>query len=78
MRRILDYILRCFGLSCDIEEVEHNSFIDGRCGRAIVKGKKIAYLGEIHPAVLSNWGLEMPVAAMEINLTELFGIINKK
>ena len=78
MRQILDYLLKCFGLSCDIEEAEHNSFIDGRCARAIVKGKKIAYLGEIHPAVLSNWNLEMPVAAMEINLTELFGIINKK
>ena len=78
MRQILDYLLKCFGLSCDIEEAEHNSFIDGRCGRAIVKGKKIAYLGEIHPAVLSNWGLEMPVAAMEINLSELFGILEKK
>lgn len=78
MRQVLDYILKCFGLQCDIEEAEHNSFIDGRCGRAIVKGKKIAYLGEIHPAVLSNWNLEMPVAAMEINLTELFGILEKK
>ena len=78
MRQVLDYILKCFGLQSDIEEAEHNSFIDGRCGRVVVKGKKIAYLGEIHPAVLSNWGLEMPVAALELNLTELFDIINKK
>ena len=77
MRQILDYILKCFGLHYDIEEAEHNSFIEGRVGRAIVKGKKVAYLGEISPVVLSNWGLEMPVAALELNLSELFGVVKK-
>ncbi len=77
IRQVLDYILKCFGLHCDIEDVEHSSFIDGRCGRAIVKGKKLAYLGEINPEVLIRWGLEMPVAALELNLSELFGILNK-
>ena len=77
IRQVLDYILKCFGLHCDIEEAEHGSFIDGRCGRAIVHGKKVAYLGEINPQVLENWGLEMPVAAMELNLSEMFEIIDK-
>ncbi|MDP3765075.1 MAG: phenylalanine--tRNA ligase subunit beta [Nanoarchaeota archaeon] len=77
VRQVLDLIIRLFGLHCDIEEAEHNSFIEGRCGMAIVKGKKVAYLGEINPQVLSNWGLEMPVAALELNLSELFEIVNK-
>ena len=77
IRQVLDYIMRCFGLHYDIEEAEHGSFIDGRVGRAIVKGKKVAYLGELNPAVLTEWGLEMPVAALELNLTELFEIVNK-
>lgn len=77
MRQVLAYILKCFGLHCDIEEVERGVFIEGRAGMAIVKGKKVAYLGEISPVVLSNLGLEMPVAALELNLTELFEIINK-
>lgn len=77
MRQVLDYIMKCFGLHCDIEEAEHGSFIEGRCGRAIVKGKKIAYLGEISPAVLENWNLEMPVAALELNLSELLGMVGK-
>ena len=77
MRQILDYILKCFGLHYDIEEAEHNSFIEGRVGRAIVKGKKVAYLGEISPVVLSNWRLEMPVVALELNLSELFGVVKK-
>ena len=78
IRQVLDYIMRCFGLHYDIEEAEHGSFIDGRVGRAIVKGKKVAYIGEINPAVLSNWGLEMPVAALELNLSELFEVVEKK
>jgi len=77
IRQVLDYIMKCIGLHYDIEESEHGSFIDGRCARAIVKGKKVAYLGEINPKVLENWGLEMPVAALELNLTELFEMINK-
>lgn len=78
IRQVLDYIMRCFGLHCDIEEAEHGSFIEGRTGRAIVKGKKIAYLGEVNPAVLTKWGLEMPVAALEMNLSEMFEIVKNK
>ncbi len=78
IRQVLDYILDCFGLSSDYEEAEHSSFINGRCARAIVKGKKVAYLGEINPQVLENWGLEMPVSAMELNVTELFEAMEKK
>ena len=78
IRQVLDYIMRCFGLHYYIEEAEHDSFIDGRVGRAIVKGKKVAYLGELNPAVLAEWGLEMPVAALELNLSELWEVVEKK
>ena len=77
IRQVLDYIMRCFGLHYDIEEAGHGSFIEGRVGRAIVKGKKVAYLGEINPAVLTEWGLEMPVAALELNLSEMFEVVGK-
>ncbi len=76
-RQAFDCIMRCLGLNYDIEETQHNSFIEGRAGRAIVKGKKVAYLGELNPKALENWGLDMPVTALEINLTELFEILNK-
>jgi phenylalanyl-tRNA synthetase beta chain len=77
IRQILDFIMKCFGLKYDVDETEHKSFIEGRVGRAIVRGKKVAYLGELSPAVLNNWGLEMPVAALELNLSELFNLLNK-
>jgi phenylalanyl-tRNA synthetase beta chain len=77
IRQILDYLFRSMGLKYEIIEAEHNSFIEGRVGRVIANGKKIAYIGEINPRVLQNWELEVPVTAFELNLTELYGIINK-
>jgi phenylalanyl-tRNA synthetase beta chain len=70
-------LFRSLGLKYEITEAEHNSFIKGRIGRVLVNGKKIAYIGEISPQVLQNWGLEVPVTAFELNLTELYGIFNK-
>lgn len=78
IRQILDYLFRSLGLKYGIIETEHNSFIEGRVGRVIVDGTKIAYIGEINPIVLQNWQLEVPVTAFELNLTELYEIINKK
>jgi len=75
IKQILDYLMRMLNLNYSIEEVEHDSFISGRTGRVIVNNKKIGYIGEINPKVLDNFNLEVPVSALEINLTELFSLI---
>ena len=72
MKQFLDYLFRMIGIKYSVEETEHESFIPGRVIKIIVNNKPIGFLGEIHPSVLRNFALEMPVAAMEINLTELF------
>ncbi len=77
IRQITDYLFRSFGIKYSIQDTDHNSFILGRAGRLVVNGIKVGYLGEIHPTVLSNFKLEMPVAALEINLTELFAAKDK-
>ena len=74
-KQALDYLFGQLGLEYNVEETEHTSFVKGRVGRVIVKGKKVAYIGEVHPQVLENWGLEMPVCAIELNLTELLEIL---
>jgi len=78
VRQALDYLFRCIGIKYDINEVDHTSFIQGRVGRVSIKGRNIAYIGEINPQVLTNWELEMPVTSFELNLTELYEIMNKK
>jgi phenylalanyl-tRNA synthetase beta chain len=77
IRQVLDYIIRSIGAEYTIEEVKHNSFLSGRVGRVVVEGVKVGYVGEIKPKVLDNFGLEVPVGALEINLTELFSVLNK-
>jgi len=76
-RQALDYIMRCFAVDYTVEDSEHSSFIPGRLARVHVKGKEVAYIGEISPEVISNWQLEMPVAGFELNLTDLFSLIRE-
>jgi phenylalanyl-tRNA synthetase beta chain len=74
IRQALDYLFRQLDIKYKVVETEHPSFIPGRVGRVIVNGKKVAYIGEISPLVLSNFGLEMPVACFELNVSELFSV----
>lgn len=73
-KQILDSLMAALDLKYGIKEAAHGSFISGRVGRISVSEKDIAYIGEIHPEVLENFGLELPVAALEINLSELFNL----
>lgn len=78
IKQVLDYLMSALDIEYKIKEVEHDSFIPGRAGRMSVGKKKLAYLGEVSPFVLENWGLEMPVASFELNLTELLDIVYEK
>ncbi|WP_297520568.1 phenylalanine--tRNA ligase subunit beta [Thermococcus sp.] len=71
-KEILNSVMHHLSFSYELEEVEHPSFIPGRVGKIVVDGKVIGIIGEIHPAVLENWGLEMPVAAFELFLAPLY------
>jgi len=75
IRQLLDALLSSLGLKYKVDEVKHDSFIAGRVARLSVKGKKVAYLGEIHPSVLDNFGLENPVVAFELNLSDLYSVL---
>ena len=72
IKQVLDYLLRMMDIDYEIESTEHPSFIPGRVGRVKANGKKVAFIGEVHPQVLENFELEMPVALFELNLSDLF------
>jgi phenylalanyl-tRNA synthetase beta chain len=78
VRQVLDYIITMLNIEYTIEEVDHDSFIPGRVGRVIVNGKKVAFIGEISPIILSNYGIEVPVVGLELNLTDLFEATKKR
>lgn len=68
---VLDAFLSSFKISYKLRRWRHGSFIEGRVAEVFVRNKPIGFIGEIHPSVLKNWKLEMPVAAFEISL-EMF------
>ena len=77
IRQFLDVLLSSLGVEYKTAKTDHDSFIPGRVARIHAGGKKIAYIGEIHPKVLANWGIGQPVSCFELNLSELFGLIKK-
>lgn len=71
-RQVLDYLLKSFGLKYEIKEKENSSFIEGRAASVVIGGREMAVIGEVHPQVLRNFGLEMPTSALELSLNYLF------
>lgn len=53
------------GIEVSLEQYNHPSFISGRVAIVKVKDKCIGLIGEIHPKVLINFNIEMPVSILE-------------
>jgi len=60
-----------FGADVATPRTEHPSFIDGRTAAVVIDGEEVGVIGEIHPAVLVEHDLEVPVAAFEFHLDAL-------
>jgi phenylalanyl-tRNA synthetase beta chain len=76
-KEIFDSLMWHLELKYGLKKVEHNSFIPERCGKIIVQGKEIGKIGEIHPKVLNNWELEVPVSCFEIDLGKIFETLKR-
>ena len=72
IKQVLDSLFLNLGKEFGLESYDHPSFINGRCGKIIFNKKEIGFLGEIHPQVLENFKIEVPVSALEINVDSLF------
>ena len=64
-------LARQFGADLETPATEHPSFIDGRTAAVVLDGKEAGVVGELHPAVLVEHDLELPVAAFEFRLDAL-------
>lgn len=69
-------LLKAIGASkVEIKAGLGTAFIEGRCAFVTVSGKQVGIFGEIHPEVLSNFGLEEAVTAAELNLEAIIAEI---
>jgi len=55
---------------------DHPSYFPGFCGDVVVNSKVVGRIGLIHPEVITNFNLNNPAAALEINLEKLWKITN--
>jgi phenylalanyl-tRNA synthetase beta chain len=66
---------RNLGITLDLKVSPHPTFINGRAGSLQSHQIEFGILGEIHPRILEMWGIETPVTAFEVNLTQLHTLL---
>jgi len=74
IKQALEYFLKMINIEIKIKEPEEFPlhFIEGRVAEIILENKRIGFIGEIHPKILKNWKIKMPVALFEIELEDIF------
>lgn len=77
-KKNLGALFRALGLSFQIKETDHPSYIKGRVGNIIINDQPIGTIGELHPQVLTNWDVLTPVSCFELNVESLFSELGKR
>ena len=67
-RSVVDALARELGWQPGYKAIKHGTFVEGRVAELSMNGQQIGILGEVHPEVLTNFGLTFPVALAELTL----------
>jgi phenylalanyl-tRNA synthetase beta chain len=70
IRSALDALTQNLGQTLEIESTTNPTFLTGRCGRIMSEGQEVGIVGEINPKILQAWGLNLPAAAFELNISQ--------
>ncbi|MFC7044277.1 phenylalanine--tRNA ligase subunit beta [Halobacteriaceae archaeon GCM10025711] len=70
-RARLQAVARNFDVTLATPPADHPSFIPGRAASVVLDGEPVGVVGEIHPEVLVDHDVEVPVAAFEFRLDAL-------
>ena len=74
IKQILQYLEKMLNLKIEFKEPKEESdiLVNGRTADLEISDKNIGQIGEVHPKILKNWKIKMPVAILEIELQKLF------
>lgn len=72
IRQVIDYLSKRIGVELIFEETDDLFFIKGRVAKITLINREIGRVGEISPALLKDYDLEVPVSVLEIDVDELF------
>jgi phenylalanyl-tRNA synthetase beta chain len=64
-------LCRDFDVDLATPATDHPTFIEGRAADVVIDGDRVGVIGEVHPRVLVEHDLELPVAAFEFDLSAL-------
>jgi phenylalanyl-tRNA synthetase beta chain len=67
----LQALCRAFDAELATPPTDHPTFISGRTADVVIDGENVGVIGEVHPEVLVEYDLEVPVAAFEFDLDAL-------
>jgi len=70
MKRIVLEIAKKMKINVEFKDDKYPSFIEGRFARIYSAGEEIGFFGEINPQVLENFKVYIPVAALEMKISE--------
>ncbi len=66
--KVLNQLMNLLNCEYSIEEYNHPTFTNGRCGKIIVNKKEVGIIGEINPEILEKNMIWMPTVSFEIEL----------
>ena len=72
MKEVLDFVFDAIGATYEVKEKDCEWCIPGRSAEILVIKHRVGWFGELHPEVLANVKLEVPVAGAELDLGRLF------
>ena len=65
-KSVLQGFARAANFELEFVSRDYPSFIPGRSAEVKIGGKSVGIIGEIHPKILNNWKIGVPVVAWEI------------
>jgi phenylalanyl-tRNA synthetase beta chain len=78
IKGVLESILQNLEQPYDVQEGGLSCFIEGRRFMATVNQAPLCWAGEIRPDVLDAWAIEMPMAALELDVDRLFHLVTNR
>ncbi len=77
IKQMVEYLTKHLNIEATFTAPQRSfdAFIKGRVAALTIHGTMMGVLGEIHPSVLQNFRLSLPVAAFEINLDMLHTLV---
>jgi len=71
LKAVLDVLFKELGVEVAVKNASKPYFISGRAAELVFNGVSIGFIGEIHPQVIANYDLKVPVVVCDLDIKRL-------